>query len=47
MKLTGVSGDITGKMGEMMKQMSRSTVVYYAAFTANCKSKVFSHFKVF
>ena len=44
---TGVSGDIAGKMGEMMKQMSNSMQVISITHLPQIASQGVSHFKVF
>jgi DNA repair protein RecN (Recombination protein N) len=44
---TGVSGDIAGKMGEMMKQMSKSMQVVAITHLPQIASQGVSHFKVF
>jgi DNA repair protein RecN (Recombination protein N) len=44
---TGLSGDIAGKMGEMMKQMSKSMQVVAITHLPQIASQGVSHFKVF
>jgi DNA repair protein RecN (Recombination protein N) len=44
---TGVSGDIASKMGEMMKQMSKSMQVISITHLPQIASQGVSHFKVF